>query len=122
MTTEPTTSAAMSIAAGITAVFVALLGIEPQSLIWGIVGAILGLPFAAPSSRWRAICVFIAVSLSCALLGTWASARYFDGSMYARNGCTLMLGVIFHPLFAAIVATVPAVIQAFVRSRLGGPQ
>lgn len=109
---DVTTGAASAAAAGVGAVTVAILGIEPQTLVWGFVGSSIGATFAAPSSRWRAVSLFIAVVLSCALLGTWAALRWFDGTALARNGSSLLLGILFHPLLSLLVANLPSILDA----------
>ena len=116
---EPTTTAAGAAAAGVTALFMALLGIEPQALVWGLVGAVFGLSFAPQSGRVRAALVFIAVAFAAALLGTWAAEFWHAGSRIARNGWAMALAAAFHPLLAAFVQAVPAALQALVRSRTG---
>lgn len=117
---EPTTTATGAVAAGIGALFVALIGIEPQALVWGFVGAVFGLSFAPQSGRVRAALVFVAVAFAAALLGTWAADFWHANSRIARNGWAMALGAAFHPLLAAFVQAVPAALQALVRARTGG--
>lgn len=117
--TEPTsTTAAAGYAFG--AVFVALVGVEPQALVWGVVGAVIGLTFAPPTGRFRAGLVFLAVAFASAALGTWAAEYWHSGSHVARNAWSLGVAVLFHPLFAALVQAVPAAVQAFVSRKAGG--
>lgn len=118
--TEPTLTASGAAAAGAGALFVALIGLEPQAIVWGLVGAVFGLAFAPKSGRWRAALVFLAVAFAAALLGTWAADYWHAGSRIARNGWAMALGAAFHPLLAAFVQAVPAALQALVRARTGG--
>lgn len=117
---EPTVTAGGAVAAGITAVFVALIGIEPQGVVWSLVGAVFGLSFAPQVGRWRAALLFLAVAFAAALLGTWAADYWHAGSRIARNGWAMALAAAFHPLLAAFVQAVPAALQALVRARTGG--
>lgn len=102
------------------ALFVAFVGVEPQALIWGIVGAVIGLTFAPPTGRVRAAMVFGAVAFASAALGTWASEYWHGGSHVARNAWAMVIATVFHPLFAAVVQAVPAAVTAFVNRKAGG--
>ena len=119
---EPTSGIAIGTAAGLGALFVATVGVEPQALVWGFVGATFGVPMAPPSGRVRSIMVFFAVILACALLGTWAADYWFQGGRMARNGFSMGLGAVFHPLFARVVMVIPAIVDSVVRARTGGQQ
>lgn len=102
-----------TVAAGIAGAIVALLGVEPQALVWAAVGAIFGAPLAPQAGRVRQILVFMAVVLACALLGHWAADSWHQGSVRARNAWALVLAAGFHPLSAAVVASIPSLWQAF---------
>jgi hypothetical protein len=102
-------------AAGIGAVTMAIIGVEPQAVLWGSIGACVGMTFAAPAGRLRASLMFVAVVLACAELGTWASIRWFDASFIARNSVALVLGMLFHPILAAVVARIPIVVNAIAK-------
>lgn len=107
-------------AAGVGALFMSVVGVEPQALVWGFVGAVFGLTFAPASGRARAALVFVAVAFAAALLGTWAADFWHTGSRIARNGWAMALAAGFHPLLAAFVQAVPAMFQAFTRTKTGG--
>jgi hypothetical protein len=94
--------------------------VEPQALVWALVGAIFGLGFAPPAGRVRALLVFVAVVLACALIGTWASEVWFGGAPMARNACAMCAAALFHPVLAAVVQAVPAILQAILNAKLGG--
>src|SRR5437762_497251 len=83
--TQPLQSAGGAAIAGAGAVVVAMLGVEPQALVWGAVGAAIGLGFATKTGRFRAAAIFFAVVMACALLGTLISTRWFDGGPIWRN-------------------------------------
>lgn len=103
-------------AAGLGAATLAIIGVEPQALLWGAVGAFMGMTFAAPAGRMRAALTFLAVVLACAELGTWAALKWFDALPVARNGSALTLGVLFHPLLAALVAKLPQIVGVATRT------
>lgn len=119
---DPTVPVATAAAAGLGAAFVTWVGLEPQALVWGLVGAIFGVPLAPPAGRWRTVAVFLAVVCACAMLGTWAAEHFHGGSRMARNGWAMVLAAVFHPALAALVQAVPAVLQAFLKARTGGQQ
>lgn len=119
---EPTVPVATAAAAGLGAVFVAWVGLEPQAIVWGLVGAVFGVPLAPPAGRFRTVALFLAVVFACAMLGTWAAEHFHGGSKFARNGWALVLAAVFHPMLAALVQAVPALLQAFLKTRAGGQQ
>lgn len=96
-----------------------IIGIEPQGLVWSLVGAVFGLSFAPKVGRWRAALLFIAVAFAAALLGTWAAEFWHASSRTARNGWAMALGAAFHPLVAAFVQAVPTALQALLRAKTG---
>ncbi len=123
MTTPTTEQLANVTVTGAAALVVALIGIEPQALIWGTVGSTLGVSLAKPSGRLYAAALFIAATLTCALLGTMAATQWFNGAALARNVFVVLIGAAFHPAFSAFIAAVPGVIQwvvDFAKKRLGG--
>ena len=109
-------SALEATAAGVGAVTLAVIGVEPQALLWGAIGALIGMTLAAPAGRVRAALTLIAVALACAELGTWAAVRYFDAAPIARNGACLVLGILFHPLLAILVGKLPAIVSVVTRT------
>lgn len=117
---EPTSTVATATAAGLSAAFVAALGVEPQALVYACVGAIFGVAWAPPSNLLRSIWLFVSVVLASALLGTWAAEYFQMTSRHAVSGWSLALAAIFHPLLAAVVQAVPGAISAIVKSRTGG--
>lgn len=118
MPPEPTASIAIATSAGFAAIFMSAIGIEPQPVFWGLIGATLGLSLATQVGRWRAVAVFVCVVLTSALVGTLIATGYFQGSTGWRNVTSLIVAVFFHPIFSALVAAVPGIVQAGLR-RLG---
>lgn len=119
MLTEPSNALML----GITAAVFAVLGVEPQALVWSMVGAIFGAPLAPPAGRLRQVAVFVAVVLACALLGHWAADSWHDGSVRARNAWCLISAAVFHPASSAFVSSVPGAVRALIHAftaRAGG--
>jgi len=115
--------AAQAAAAGTSALFVSIVGVEPQAIVWGIVGSILGVTLAKPSGRIYAMLLFVAATLTCALLGTVMGDYFAPGSAIVRNSCTVIIGAIFHPLLSALISAAPGLIEGakeFVLSRIRG--
>ena len=108
--TEPT-SAALGAALG--AGLMATLGIEPAPIFWALVGASLGMSVAATAGRMRAGSIFVSVVLTCGLLGSWLSIKYFGGEMISRNMCSCVLAMFFHPLLQTATLRIPLLIDAF---------
>jgi MFS-type transporter involved in bile tolerance (Atg22 family) len=104
---------AQALGVGLATAFFALIGVEPQAVLWGMVGAIFGAPLAPPAGRMRQVAVFLAVMLICALLGTWAAEEWHAGSTRARNVWAAALAFGFHPLSAAFVGALPDLARSF---------
>lgn len=113
-----TTQAAGAAAAGVGSVIISLIGVEPQALIWAFVGASIGLSIPGQTGRWRAILLFVPVVLSGALVGSWGSAQFFGGAVFARNVGALAAGILFHPCVSWAVAATPRALDGVLR-RLG---
>lgn len=121
--TDPTTLAAQTALTGASALVVSLLGVEPQGLVWALVGSTLGLSMAKPAGVLYGAALFVAASLTCALLGTMISVQWFNGGAVARNTFAVILGAAFHPLFASFIESVPGFVQIlrdFIAKRIGG--
>lgn len=117
--------AAQATAAGASALFVSMVGVEPQVLVWGFVGSVLGVTLAPPSGRIYAIMLFMAATLTCSLLGTVVGDYLSPGSAIVRNSCAVIIGAIFHPMLSALIGAAPGLIdavKAFVVRRIGGGQ
>lgn len=119
--TEPT-SLAGAIVAGLGATALSALGLEPAPLFWALVGACLGMSFAAATTRARATMVFCCVVLVCSLFGAWLAQRYFGGEAISRNAFACALAIAFHPLLNAAITRLPAAIDGLMRLlRIGSP-
>lgn len=112
--TEPTSAVGAAVS-GVGAVVLASLGIEPAALFWALVGASLGMSFAAATTRLRATATFVAVTLCCSLFGSWLAVRYFGGEGISRNAFACGLAIFFHPLLNAVITNLPAIINGLMK-------
>lgn len=109
-------ASAISVAAsGAGAAVLSALGIEPAALFWALLGASLGMSFAAATGRVRTVVVFASVVLVCSLLGAWLAQRYFSGEMLSRNMLACLCAVFFHPALNAAVTRLPAALDGLMR-------
>ena len=115
-------STGASIGVPVAAFVVALVGVEPQTLFWGAVGSFVGLTAAPATGRMRAVFLFIAVVLSCALLGTFIADTWFQSKAIWRNVCSLGFGFFFHLIFSAVAAKVPEFVGNWLGKLPGGPK
>lgn len=111
---EITTTAVGAVAAGAGASILTSLGLEPATLFWALVGATLGLSFAAAMTRARAVIVFAGVVLSCALFGAWLAQQYYGGGVLSRNVFACALAWFCHPLVSLALTKLPALWDAVV--------
>lgn len=119
---EPTFGTLTAVVAGITAVVVSLIGVEPQVLFWAFVGGSLGIPVAPKSGRVRATMAFILVVLASSMLGTLVASEYFSGpastparAALASKGFSLLIALVFHPLLSVVVSSIPSIWDGLLR-------
>lgn len=108
---------------GATALILATIGLEPQAIVWGLVGSVLGVALAKPSTRLYSAVLFLAATLTCALLGSVLAAEYFAGKVMPRNITIVAIGVAFHPLLQAFIAAIPDFVSWLIgvlKRRFGG--
>jgi FtsH-binding integral membrane protein len=117
---DPATSVAAAVAAGAGAAVLSSLGLEAPPLFWALVGATLGMSFAAASSKPRAAIVFSCVVLVCSLFGAWLSVKFTSGEQISRNAFACVLAIVFHPLLNALITKLPEVIDDLRRKFFGG--
>jgi pimeloyl-ACP methyl ester carboxylesterase len=114
-TTASTASIAGAAVAGVGATALSALGLEPAALFWALVGASLGMSFAAATTRQRAVIVFCAVVLVCSLFGAFLAQQYFKADSLARNVIACALAIGFHPLLNAAITRLPAALDGLMR-------
>lgn len=112
---EPASAIASAAAAGAGAFVLTAVGLEPGPLFWALVGATLGMTFAAAASPVRAWIVFVAVVLVCSLFGAWLSVKYASGEQISRNAFSCLLAIGFHPFLNAAVSRIPAALDGLLR-------
>ncbi len=112
---ENTAGAAGAVAAGAGAAALSYLGLEPAPMFWAVVGASLGMAFAAATTRVRAAVVFTAVVLCCSLFGSWLAQRYMAGESISRNAFACCLAIFFHPMLNAGVNLLPEAFAGILR-------
>lgn len=120
-TTETAANATITGGMGLV---VALLGVEPQAILWATMGSIIGVVLAPKTSTWYAIALFCASTMACALFATGISASYFNGSEMSRNVAAVLLGAAFHPGLKVFIERVADLITAWINriaAALGSP-
>lgn len=121
MPPEPTATVIGAVSAGVGGLVMSAIGIEPQPIFWALIGATFGLSFAGQTTRVRSIAVFVCVVLTAALVGSLVAEAYFGNSSGWRNSASWLVAAFFHPLFSALAAAVPNIVQAGLRRfGLGG--
>jgi hypothetical protein len=99
----------------VTALTMQTLGVDPQSLVYGAIGAGVGTTAAPELGRVRSVLVFVCVVCLCALMGTVAAQMYWGSSPLWRNLIAGGTAAVFHPLFAAIVVRIPEIFDGALR-------
>lgn len=120
---SPTEAVGQASLTGASALILAALGLEPQAIVWGIVGAVLGVSLAKPATRTYSILLFFAATLTCALLGSVLAAEYFASKIGPRNALIVAIGAAFHPLLQAFIAAIPDFVSwliGAIKRRFGG--
>lgn len=109
-----TDTAAGAAVTGASAMLVGMLGVEPQAIIWAIVGSIIGVALAPPTGRLYAIALFVAATMTCALIATLISAQYFAGAPLPRNVAAVLLAAGFHPIFKKFIERAGELVGAWI--------
>lgn len=112
---EPTSASTIAIAAMASALVVEMLGVEPQTLAWSMVGAIFGSSLAPPAGRLRQVLVFGGVVLASSLLGSVVAEALGHSSMRWRNVWCFIFGGLFHVIAAVVVTEVPGIVRAILQ-------
>lgn len=112
-----TADAASAAAAGVASVTVSMLGVQPQLLVYAACGAFVGLMWAPPVGRWRAIGTFVAVVLLSAVSGHAAAEWLNMTATGAPRALAGVVGLLFHPLAGAAVKLLPSVMEMFAARR-----
>ena len=117
-------AAVQGMAAGVGGAVLALLGVDAPTLTAALFGASLGALFAPPTTRLKAVLLFLAAvaasAISASVLGPllhdWMPA--LSAAVWSK-GSALAVGIFLHPLIQAGSVAVPAVV-AGAAARIGG--
>ena len=116
--TQPIEALAGGIAAGVSAITVAALGVEPQPIAWVAFGASLGIVSTQPAGRARTVVVFVATVAAGALIATVAAKHYgWDNGW--RNLAALGLGAFFPVIKDRLGRVAPKVIDGTLKRIVG---
>ncbi len=95
VTTVAASSPPAAAAAGASAMALAILGVDVQSLALGLVGSVLGLSFAKPASVVHAASRFVASSIFSAVAGS-AAAETLAWTALGRGAAICGAGIVLH--------------------------
>lgn len=104
--------------AGVAAVVVSLVGVEPQVLLFAAVGCALNMPATKKAGRARAVLMFLCTVFASSLLGTIAANEVASAAARVATlskGFSLGIAWAFHPLGKAILDRVPEIIGGILR-------
>ena len=93
-----------------SAVTMDLLGLPIQPIVWALIGGLIGSAWAPQMPGWRAALLYPAAALVAAMLSAWAAHQWFADDRIVVNGGAALLAVVFHPLMAAVVNALPAIV------------
>lgn len=97
------------------AALLAALGLEGQPLFWAMVGSVIGMSFAASTTKVRMYVVLVAVVLMCSLFGVWIADHYFNKEQVSKNAVACVLAIWFHPLLNLGIAKLPTLFDKLVQ-------
>lgn len=106
--TDPTANAAAAYAASVSAISLAIIGVDYYAIVWGLLGALSMLALTAPVTRTRAVFTVMA-STACAaamshfLVGLVAED---EGSRSAVIAVAFVLGAGAQPLLLEMVESI----------------
>lgn len=110
---EPTTSTATAwaVSAGLVASFLAALGVSQPAFVLASAGVFVGGGFAPKTGRVRAIVLFPCSAILAAkagiVLAIWLPMSGLS-SEHLGQAYAGLVGILFHPLVATLVRSVPA--------------
>ena len=115
MMPDLTTVAAASVVTAVATVTAATLGVDPQSLVYGAIGAGIGSTAAPSVGKIRSVLLFLCVVCLCAVTGTALAQLYWGSSPLWRNLIAGGFAAIFHPLFSAVIVKIPEALDGILR-------
>jgi urea transporter len=85
---EPATTTAASVAAAVSGITMALLGVDYHAVLYGFVGALIAVSQSQHTSRWRAVVSVVLSTVTGAVLGTAVvQALGLEGRASLLLGC-----------------------------------
>lgn len=108
-----------AIAAAMSAVSLALFGVDYYSLLYGLVGALLALPHVEQMGRWRAVLFVVLSTLAGAVIGNGIVAYFATQSRPLLIAGCLAGGIVAQTLAAALLKNVPRLFEAGIERVFG---
>lgn len=100
---EPTSMTAASVAATLSGITLAMLGVDYYALLGGLVGAMLAMGQAAPMTRARAVLYVVLSAIAGAMLGHGAVTLAGNTARPMLIICSLVAGAGAQALIAALI-------------------
>lgn len=120
----PETSAAVgALVAAVSAILMALFGVDYYSILWALIGALFAVWLSERMSRGRAIIYVLLSTLAGAVLGNVLALQLAHAPKTLLNGLCLVGGVAAQGIAAALMMAAPRVVDAAARAierRFGG--
>ena len=112
-----TTEAVSSVAAAAVGLTTAILGLEPQVLLFAAMGGFVGMAIPAKLGLPKAVIAFLCVMCLAGAAGTWF-AQAMQSTPAARNLVAAGVAFAFQPLTAILVQRLSSVVDAALK-RMG---
>jgi crotonobetainyl-CoA:carnitine CoA-transferase CaiB-like acyl-CoA transferase len=104
---EPTSASLAAFAAGLSAVTLALFGVDYYSLLYALIGALLALARSEQMGRGRAVVYVLLATFAGAVLGNLAAAQLASPSRFVAIGACLVGGIVAQAFATVIFNTAP---------------
>lgn len=121
--TETGTGTIGALVAAVSAISMALFGVDYYSLLWGLVGALLAVMLSEPMSRARAVIYTFLATLTGAILGNVIAWRLGQMPKVALSALCILGGLASLAVAAALLKAAPRLTEAVARAverRIGG--
>lgn len=112
---EPTSASLAALTAALSAVTMAMFGVDYYSLLWGLVGAMFAASFAGSMGSGRAILYVLLSTLTGAVLGNLVTAYFQLQNRIVLIGLCLVGGLIAQAVATAIFKAAPGLTAIAVR-------
>lgn len=108
---EPTSITAASIAAALSGITLAMLGVDYYALLGGLVGAMLAMGQAAPMTRCRAVMYVVLSAVAGAIIGQGLTTLANSPARTVLVLCSLVAGAGAQALISALISAAIARIK-----------